>query len=80
MSVTGWDTRWRGGRTREDGAYPVWQLRDWAQTLGLVRKYKGELRPTRRGTALAADTGALAELIAREFPYDRLYGAPTEGL
>lgn len=80
MSVTGWDTRWRGGRTREDGAYPVWQLRDWAQTLGLARKYKGELRPTRRGTALAADTGALAELIAREFPYDRLYGAPTEGL
>lgn len=43
MAATGWDTRWRGGKTREDGAYPVWQLRDWAQTLGLVRKYKGEL-------------------------------------
>lgn len=78
MAETGWDRKWIGKNNREDQTYPIWQLRDWARALGLVRKYKGELRPTRRGTALKNDHEALAELIARSLPHDRLYGTPLD--
>lgn len=78
MIDTGWDRKWIGKNNREDQTYPIWQLRDWARALGLVRKYKGELRPTRRGTALKNDHEALTELIARSLPHDRLYGTPLD--
>lgn len=78
MTATGWDEKWIGKNNREDLTFPIWQLRDWARALGLVRKYKGELRPTRRGTTLVADRSALADLIARAIPYDRLYGSPMD--
>lgn len=78
MIDTGWDRKWIGKNNREDQTYPIWQLRDWARALGLVRKYKGELRPTRRGAALMNDREALADLIARSIPHDRLYGTPLD--
>lgn len=78
MIDTGWDRKWIGKNNREDLTFPIWQLRGWARALGLVRKYKGELRPTRRGTALKNDREALAELIARSLPHDRLYGTPLD--
>ena len=78
MADTGWDRKWIGKNNREDQTYPIWQLRDWARALGLVRKYKGELRPTRRGAALKNDREALAELIARSLPHDRLYGTSLD--
>ncbi|MDO8393449.1 MAG: plasmid pRiA4b ORF-3 family protein [Dietzia sp.] len=78
MADTGWDRKWIGKNNREDLTFPIWQLRDWARALGLVRKYKGELRPTRRGTALKNDHQALTELIARSLPHDRLYGTPLD--
>lgn len=75
---TGWHRQWIGKKNREDLTFPIWQLRDWARALGLVRKYKGELRPTRRGAALKNDREALADLIARSIPHDRLYGTPLD--
>lgn len=78
MVDTGWDRKWIGKNNREDQTFPIWQLRDWARALGLVRKYKGELLPTRRGTALSSDRDALAELIARSIPHDRLYGSSLD--
>ena len=78
MADTGWDRMWIGKNNREDLTFPIWQLRDWARALGLVRKYKGELRPTRRGSALKNDHGGLTELIARSLPHDRLYGTPLD--
>ena len=78
MADTGWDRTWIGKNNREDQTYPIWQLRDWARALGLVRKYKGELRPTRHGAALKNDREALAELIARSLPHDRLYGTSLD--
>ena len=65
-----------GKNNREELTFPIFQLWDWARALGLVRKYKGELRPTRLGAALQHDLGALAELIARKIPHDRRYGTP----
>jgi len=78
MVDTGWHRQWIGKNNREDLTFPIWQLRDWARALGLVRKYKGELRPTRRGAALMNDREALADLIARSIPHDRLYGTPLD--
>ena len=78
MADTGWDRLWIGKNNREDLTFPIWQLRDWARALGLVRKYKGELRPTRKGIALRNDREALAELIARSLPHDRLYGSSMD--
>lgn len=78
MADTGLDRKWIGKNNREDHTYPIWQLRDWARALGLVRKYKGELRPTRLGAALKDDRVALADLIARKIPHDRLYGTPRD--
>ncbi|GLB64606.1 hypothetical protein NCCP2495_24850 [Dietzia sp. NCCP-2495] len=78
MVDTGWDRLWIGKNNREDLTFPIWQLRDWARALGLVRKYKGELRPTRNGVALRNDREALAELIARSLPHDRLYGSSMD--
>lgn len=74
MADTGWDGVWIGKNNREDQTFPIWQLRDWARALGLVRKYKGQLLLTRRGAELKNDHDALTDLIARSLPHDRLYG------
>jgi hypothetical protein len=46
---------WIGKGNREDLTVPVLQLRETAQQLKLLRKYKGRLVPTARGRELAAD-------------------------
>ena len=43
MRELGWDSRWRGKMNREDQTFPILQLRDSAQRLGLLRKLKGRL-------------------------------------
>ena len=46
---------WIGKGNREDLTVPVLQLRETAQQLKLLRKYKGGLVPTARGRNLAGD-------------------------
>ncbi len=46
---------WIGKGNREDLTVPVLDLRETAQRLGLLRKYKGRLVPTTRGRTLAGD-------------------------
>lgn len=69
--------RYVTGHNESQGPSP-WQLRDLARALGLVRKCKGELRPTRRGAAVEKDHESLTELTAHSLPHDRLYGTPLD--
>ena len=43
MRELGWESRWVGKVNREDQTFPILQLRDSAQRLGLLRKLKGRL-------------------------------------
>ncbi len=38
MRELGWESRWVGKVNREDQTFPILQLRDSAQRLGLLRK------------------------------------------
>ncbi len=50
---------WIGKGNREDLSWPVARLRSTAQSLGLLRKSKGQLLRTRAGTAAASDPAVL---------------------
>lgn len=53
------DPHWIGKGNREDLTVPFALLRHSAQDLGLLRKSKGRLLPSRAGLAVVGDTGAL---------------------
>lgn len=76
MAETGWDRTWIGECNREDWTYPIVELREWARALGLTRKYKGMLKPTRLGESFKGEELALAEVLDRRIPFDRMYGSP----
>ncbi len=57
-----------GKGNREDLAPPVLQLRETAQQLKLLRKYKGRLVPTKRGRELAGDPAGLWSHPAHALP------------
>ncbi len=59
---------WIGKGNREDLTVPVLQLRETAQQLKLLRKYKGRLVPTARGRDLAGDPVGLWWHLARALP------------
>jgi hypothetical protein len=59
---------WIGKGNREDLTVPVLQLRETAQRLKLLRKYKGRLVPTAKGRTLAGDPVALWRHLAGALP------------
>ncbi|MEX2550466.1 MAG: plasmid pRiA4b ORF-3 family protein [Nitriliruptoraceae bacterium] len=59
---------WIGEGNRESDTIPVLQLRESAQELGLLRKYRGRLLVTKRGRALVADPLALWHHLAERMP------------
>ncbi|MFO8074638.1 MAG: plasmid pRiA4b ORF-3 family protein [Egibacteraceae bacterium] len=59
---------WIGAGNREDLTVPVLDLRESAQQLGLLRKHRGWLLRTKRGTAAASDPVALHQLLAERMP------------
>jgi len=59
---------WIGAGNREDLTAPVLDLRESAQQLGLLRKYRGRLLRTKRATTAAADPAALCHLITERMP------------
>ena len=59
---------WIGKGNREDLTLPVLELREAAQRLGLLRKYKGKLLPTTRARTLADDPVGLWWHLAGRLP------------
>lgn len=62
---------WIGKGNREDHTLPVLVLRETAQQLGLLRKYRGTLLLTRAGARCRRDPRALWEHVARSLPLGR---------
>ncbi|USY22743.1 plasmid pRiA4b ORF-3 family protein [Nocardiopsis exhalans] len=65
LNLTG---RWIGAANREVQTLPVLNLRESAQKMGLLRKYKGRLLPTKAGKAVREDPLALWEHLAERMP------------
>jgi len=57
-------TDWIGKNNRESLAYPLLAFREALQHLKILRKYKGQLLPTRRAHPAVEDPGALWSLLA----------------
>jgi hypothetical protein len=68
------DDAWIGKRNREDLTPHVARLRSSAQRLGLLRLSRGQLLPTKVGTALADDPHGMFRHLA-----ERLQGKPRNG-
>ena len=47
MDELGWRAKWIGSSTREDTTAPILELRETAQQLKLLRKYRGQLLLTK---------------------------------
>ncbi|MFZ5870273.1 MAG: plasmid pRiA4b ORF-3 family protein [Actinomycetota bacterium] len=65
------DRTWIGAGNREHHTWPVLELRESAQALGLLRKYKGRLLMTSRGKAVVDDAQALWRHVASRLPAGR---------
>jgi len=65
------DDGWWGKGNREDQTFPVLWLRESATALGLVRKYRGQLVPTKLGRQLARDPRRMLAHIASRLPRGR---------
>src|SRR5690606_29245548 len=59
-------THWYGKKNRENNTVPLLRFRESLQSLGLLRKYKGRLRLTKAGAAVAGDPDALWDLLAEK--------------
>lgn len=66
--ITRW---WRGRVNREDGAWPVAEIRDTAQGLGLLTKRHGTLSPTAAGKRAVNDPLVMWRHIASRLPFGR---------
>jgi hypothetical protein len=62
------DKVWIGAGNREDLTYPVLDLRESAQRIGLLRKHRGRLLATARGRALRTDPVGLWWHLAERTP------------
>jgi hypothetical protein len=62
---------WIGENNRESHTRPLLELRNAATSLGLLRKLKGRLVLTSRGTALRTDSRGLWEHIAARIPVEQ---------
>lgn len=65
------DRHWIGKGNREDLTYPVLSLRESATALGLLRKAKGRLAPTRAASSVASHPRALFHHIRDRLPLGR---------
>ena len=65
MDELGWRAKWIGSCTREDTTAPILELRETAQQLKLLRKYRGQLLLTKIGAALRDDPEALRRHLAQ---------------
>ena len=70
--VTDW---WIGKANREDLTWPVAELRESAQALGLVRKTKGMLTPTARARAALDNPRELVDLVLARLPLGKGFEA-----
>ncbi len=68
MDELGWRDHWIGACNREDLTVPVLDLRETAQQLKLLRKYRGHLLLTRKGAALRNDRQGLHSYLAQMLP------------
>ena len=71
MTELGWQDRWIGKHNREDLTPPILELRESAQQLGLLRKYRGQLLVTKVGRGLVDDPTALWWHVAGRLPEGR---------
>ena len=65
-----------GNATREEQVWPVADLREASQKVGLLRKAKGTLTPTVRARAVADNPRALVETVLARLPLGK--GFPEE--
>jgi hypothetical protein len=68
MAELGLGDEWIGKGNREIQTLPVLHLRESAQAMGLVRKYRGTLVLTPRGRAVRNDPPALWSHLAEQMP------------
>jgi hypothetical protein len=68
MTELGLDAEWIGAGNRENQTVPVLHLRESAQKMGLLRKYRGRLLLTSRGSAVREDPAALWPHLAERMP------------
>ena len=68
MAELGLSEEWIGKGNREIQTVPVLALRESAQAMGLLRKHRGTLLPTRRGRAVRNDPLALWWHLAERMP------------
>ncbi|HEY6749527.1 MAG TPA: hypothetical protein VI357_27890 [Mycobacteriales bacterium] len=80
MTALGWRDRWMGEANREYHTTPVLELRESAQRLGLVRKYRGVLLPTKVGRILESDPVALWWHVADHLPEARTEAETDAGM
>ena len=77
MDELGWRAKWIGSCTREDTTAPILELRETAQQLKLLRKYRGQLLLTKTGAALRDDPEVLRRHLAQSLPANPLWWAWT---
>ena len=70
-STSGISTWWMGKANREDLTFPVAEIRETAQALGLVAKRKGQLSVTAAGRRGVDDPAALWHHIVSRLPLGR---------
>lgn len=68
MHELGWAEDWYGAMNREIETAPVASLRQSAQDLGLLRKYKGTLKLSKQAEEVIDDPIALFRLITQRLP------------
>jgi Plasmid pRiA4b ORF-3-like protein len=68
MRALGWGADWIGKANREDQTYPVWELRELARRMGLLRKHRGVLLCTVAGRRLTDDPAGLWWHLADHLP------------
>ncbi len=65
------DGYWIGSPNREAGIWPLIDLRETVTSLGLVRKYRGDLLLTKQGVKLHDDPVGLWRYLAARLPVER---------
>ncbi|MFC0448970.1 plasmid pRiA4b ORF-3 family protein [Rhodococcus jostii] len=68
MDELRWRDQWIGTCTREDTTAPVFDLRETAAQLRLLRRYRGQLLLTKKGAALRDDPESLRRYLAASLP------------
>ena len=68
LTALGWDDDWPGTNFREDLTRPILDLRESGRQLGLLRKYRGQVVPTKLGRKLVTSPTALWWHLADRLP------------